>query len=310
MNGLVVAAGLAAGTGLAAALGAGAIERRAARWFLPGRRADPPGSDALAGPRRRPAPGAPRAPGSNVPAAWGRAPERASRGRAPERASRDRALGRDPAPRSQTPPVEPASATGPPFTAPRGPSMLGGQVHLTDQKLTAPRGQAVLVLGHADAGPRAGRINRRRIIRGLAALETDGALIVSGGAVAGRRSEARLLADAARDAGYRGPIALEEASRSTWENMANSQTLLEPYARIVIVSEPVHAAKARALLAAQRPDLASRLVADPSPVPRLASPRRVGLGLIDLLLSLRVAGWARDSAQGLAGLRRLAALYR
>ena len=206
--------------------------------------------------------------------------------------------------------MEPASATGPPFTAPRGPSVLGGQVHLTDQKLMAPRGQAVLVLGHADAGPRAGRINRRRIIRGLAALETDGALIVSGGAVAGRRSEARLLADAARDAGYRGPIALEEASRSTWENMANSQTLLEPYARIVIVSEPVHAAKARALFAAQRPDLASRLVADPGPVPRLASPRRVGLGLIDLLLSLRVAGWARDSAQGLAGLRRLAALYR
>ena len=301
MNRLAVAAGLAAGVGLAALLGAGAIERRAARWFLPGRRAAPPGSDALAGPRRRPAPGAPGAPGSNVRAAWDRAPERASR---------DRALGRDPAPRSQTPPVEPASATGPPFTAPRGPSVLGGQVHLTDQKLTAPRGQAVLVLGHADAGPRAGRINRRRIIRGLAALETDGALIVSGGAVAGRRSEARLLADAARDAGYRGPIALEEASRSTWENMANSQTLLEPYARIVIVSEPVHAAKARALLAAQRPDLASRLVADPGPVPRLASPRRVGLGLIDLLLSLRVAGWARDSAQGLAGLRRLAALYR
>ena len=203
MNRLAVAAGLAAGAGLAASLGAGAIERRAARWFLPDRRADPPGSDARAGRTR--------APG------W------IGRDRAPERAGRDRVPSRDPAPRSQVPPVEPASATGPPFAALRGPSVLGGQVHLTDQRLTAPRGQAVLVLGHADAGPRAGRINRRRIVRGLAALETDGALIVSGGAVAGRRSEARLLADAARDAGYRGPIALEEASRSTWENMANSR---------------------------------------------------------------------------------------
>ena len=291
MNGFVVAAGLAAG--------AGAIERRAARWFLPDRRADPPGSDARAGRTR--------APGW---IGWDRAPERAGRTRASQRTDRDRVPSRDPAPRSQAPPVKPASATSPPFTAPRDQAMLGGQVRPTDQRPATPRGQAVLVLGHADAGPRAGRINRRRIARGLAALEADGVLIVSGGAVAGRRSEAQLLADAARDAGYRGPIALEEASRSTWENMANSQALLEPRARIVIVSEPVHAAKARALLAAQRPDLAARLVADPNPAPRLANPWRVGLGLIDLLLSRRVAGWAQDSARGLAGLRRLATLRR
>ena len=299
MNGFVVAAGLAAGAGLAASLGAGAIERRAARWFLPDRRADPPGSDAGAGRTR--------APGW---IGWDRAPERAGRTRAPQRTDRDRVPSRDPAPRSQAPPVKPASATSPPFTAPRDQAMLGGQVRPTDQRPATPRGQAVLVLGHADAGPRASRINRRRIARGLAALEADGVLIVSGGAVAGRRSEARLLADAARDAGYRGPIALEETSRSTWENVANSQALLEPRARIVIVSEPVHAAKARALLAAQRPDLAARLVADPNPAPRLANPWRVGLGLIDLLLSRRVAGWAQDSARGLAGLRRLAALRR
>lgn len=295
----MVATGLAAGAGLAASLGAGAIERRAARWFLPDRRADPPGSDARAGRTR--------APG------WigrDRAPERAGRTWAPQRTDRDRVPSRDPAPRSQVPPVKPASATSPPFTAPRDQAMLGGQVRPTDQRPATPRGQAVLVLGHADAGPRAGRINRRRIARGLAALEADGVLIVSGGAVAGRRSEARLLADAARDAGYRGPIALEEASRSTWENMANSQALLEPRARIVIVSDPVHAAKARALLAAQRPDLAARLVVDPGSTPRLASLWRVGLGLIDLLLSRRVAGWAQDSARGMAGLRRLAVLRR
>ena len=295
----MVAAGLAAGAGLAASLGAGAIERRAARWFLPDWRADPPGSDARAG--RTQAPGW---------IGWDRAPERAGRTRASQRTDRDRVPSRDPAPRSQAPPMKPTAATSPPFTAPRDQTMLGGQVGPTDQRPATPRGQAVLVLGHADAGPRAGRINRRRIARGLAALEADGVLIVSGGAVAGRRSEARLLADAARDAGYRGPIALEEASRSTWENVANSQALLEPHARIVIVSEPVHAAKARALLAARRTDLAARLVVDPGPAPRLASPWRVGLGLIDLLLSRRVVGWAQDSARGLAGLRRLAVLRR
>ena len=290
MNGLVVAAGLAAGAGLAASLGAGAIERRAARWFLPDQRADPPGSDARAGRTR--------APG------W------TGRTRASQRTDRDRVPSRDPAPRSQAPPVKSTAITGPPFATPCDQPVLGVRAHPINQRLTVPRGQAVLVLGHADAGPRAGRINRRRIARGLAALEADGVLIVSGGAVAGRRSEARLLADAARDAGYRGPIALEETSRSTWENVANSQALLEPRARIVIVSEPVHAAKARAFLAAQRPDLAARLVADPGPAPRLASPWRVGLGLIDLLLSRRVAGWAQDSARGLAGLRRLAVLRR
>ena len=290
MNGLVVAAGLAAGAGLAASLGAGEVERRAARWFLPDRRADPPGSDARAGRTR--------APGW---IGWDRASQRTDRTRVPSR---------DPAPRSQAPPMKPPAATGPLFATPCDQPVLGVRAHPIDQRLTVPRGQAVLVLGHADAGPRASRINRRRIARGLVALEADGVLIVSGGAVAGRRSEAQLLADAARDAGYRGPIALEEASRSTWENMANSQALLEPRARIVIVSEPVHAAKARALLAAQRPDLAARLVADPNPAPRLANPWRVGLGLIDLLLSRRVAGWAQDSARGLAGLRRLAALRR
>ena len=290
MNGFVVAAGLAAGAGLTVSLGAGAIERRAARWFLPDQRADPPGSDARIG--------------------QDRAPERIDQDWTPQQTDRTRVPSRDPAPRSQAPPVKPASAADQPFTTPRDQSVLGGQVRSIDQRLTVPRGQAVLVLGHADAGPRASRINRRRIARGLAALEADGVLIVSGGAVAGRRSEARLLADAARDAGYRGPIALEEASRSTWENVANSQALLEPRARIVIVSEPVHAAKARALLAAQRPDLASRLVVDPGPAPRLASPWRVGLGLVDLLLSRRVAGWAQDSARGLAGLRRLASLRR
>ena len=295
MNRIVVAAGLAAGAGLAASLGAGEIERRAARWFLPDRRADPPGSDARAGRTR--------APGW---IGW----ERAGRTRASQRTDRDRVPSHDPAPRSQAPPVKPTVAKGPLFATPCDQPVLGVRAHPINQRLTVPRGQAVLVLGHADAGPRAGWINRRRIARGLAALEADGVLIVSGGAVAGRRSEARLLADAARDAGYRGPIALEETSRSTWENVANSQALLEPRARIVIVSEPVHAAKARALLAAQRPDLAARLVVDPGPAPRLASPWRVGLGLIDLLLSRRVAGWAQDSARGLAGLRRLAALRR
>ena len=98
----MVAAGLAAGAGLAASLGAGAIERRAARWFLPDRRADPPGSDARAGRTR--------APGW---IGWDWALERAGRTRASQRTDRDRVPSRDPAPRSQAPPVKSTAINGP-----------------------------------------------------------------------------------------------------------------------------------------------------------------------------------------------------
>jgi len=71
--------------------------------------------------------------------------------------------------------------------------------------------------------------------------------------------EARIMARYARERGYRGPIALETGSRSTRENLREIIPLIEDAESIAIVSNSPHAEMARAALAEQRPDLASRL---------------------------------------------------
>ena len=55
-------------------------------------------------------------------------------------------------------------------------------------------------------------------------------------------------------------VATETRARSTWENVAFSQPLVDEYPRLAIVSDPLHAARARRYLWQQSPDLASRLV--------------------------------------------------
>ncbi|MDO4900061.1 YdcF family protein [Actinomyces sp.] len=175
--------------------------------------------------------------------------------------------------------------------------------------------EVVLVLGHADAGSSAGAENRRRVRAGLRNRTTPTSLLVlSGGAVAGPVPEAELMARYATEGlGYSGPIVLEDASRSTWENIAAAAPMIEAADRIIVVSEPVHALKARLFLRRQYPNLAARLVrADDY---RLAEglargPGAAMLGLIDLALSACLPGWAQDSATGLAGVRRLLAYGR
>ncbi|HEY0260351.1 MAG TPA: YdcF family protein [Lacisediminihabitans sp.] len=54
-------------------------------------------------------------------------------------------------------------------------------------------------------------------------------------------------------------VLLEEASRTTWENIFNALPLLETATSIVIASNTFHARRARRYLATQRPDLADRL---------------------------------------------------
>jgi len=65
---------------------------------------------------------------------------------------------------------------------------------------------------------------------------------------------------ARRALGYRGPQRLDRASRSTWQNIENAASLIEAFDVVKIVSNPVHAEKARGYLWRQRPDLAARLV--------------------------------------------------
>jgi hypothetical protein len=123
--------------------------------------------------------------------------------------------------------------------------------------------EAVVVLGFGDAGPRANRVNRYRVRAALRSMDpraTSTVLVVCGGSVMGDEPEARILARHARDElGYAGPVLLEEASRSTRENVANAIPLIEDADTIRIVSDPVHGEEARRILRDLRPDLADRL---------------------------------------------------
>lgn len=89
----------------------------------------------------------------------------------------------------------------------------------------------------------------------------EACLVLSGGPAGGGQPEADLMADYARERhGYRGRLRVETESRSTWENIRNVIPLIEDVDRIKIVSQSLHAEKARAYLWRQRPDLAARLV--------------------------------------------------
>ena len=121
--------------------------------------------------------------------------------------------------------------------------------------------EAVVVLGYRNRGRRANAVNRWRVRAGLRSVEGAAVLVLSGGAVAGGRTEAELMAAYARDVcGYRGPIVVDGESRSTWQNVTNVIPLIEDADRIKIVSHSLHAEKAREYLWRQRPDLAARLV--------------------------------------------------
>jgi hypothetical protein len=86
-------------------------------------------------------------------------------------------------------------------------------------------------------------------------------LVLSGGCTGGPRSEAAVMAAYARAVrGHQGPLVLEEASRSAWENVTNVLPQIDTVDQIKIVSHPMHALKARAYLLRQRPDLTQRLV--------------------------------------------------
>lgn len=125
----------------------------------------------------------------------------------------------------------------------------------------AGTGEAVVVLGFRNRGARANVVNRWRVRAGVRSVEGAAVLVLSGGAVAGARTEAELMAAYARDVcGYRGSLTVESESRSTWQNVANVVPLIEGAGRIKVVSHSLHAEKAREYLRRQRPDLADRLV--------------------------------------------------
>jgi DUF218 domain len=122
---------------------------------------------------------------------------------------------------------------------------------------------AVVVLGYRNRGARANHINRYRVRAGLRSLDPtadDSVLVLCGGTVAGGVPEADLMERYARDElGYTGPVRLDRESATTWENVQNAIPLVEDAGTIAIVSNSLHAEKARAYLWKLRPDLACRL---------------------------------------------------
>jgi hypothetical protein len=121
----------------------------------------------------------------------------------------------------------------------------------------------VVVLGFRNAGTRANSVNRWRVragIRSLGPNASEWLLVLCGGPVGGPIPEAELMAHYARTRlGYLGPIVLEKTSGTTRENIENVLPLIEDAGTIRIVSNALHAAKARAYLWQRRPDLAARL---------------------------------------------------
>ncbi|MFI9533985.1 YdcF family protein [Nocardia fusca] len=122
--------------------------------------------------------------------------------------------------------------------------------------------EAVVVLGFRNAAPTVNALNRWRVRAGLRSCDPrlDTLMVFCGGAVAGARTEAELMAAYARERGWSGPVALDSTSRSTWENIENALALIDAADLIKIVSTPLHAEQARRYLAVMRPDLADRLV--------------------------------------------------
>ena len=125
-------------------------------------------------------------------------------------------------------------------------------------------GEAIVVLGFRNRGVRLNAVNRWRVRAAVRSRSHDGrrsVLVFSGGAVGGEIPEADLMARYAREKLHDdGEQVLERDSRTTWENVERAIPFVEHADRIVIVSNPFHAAKARVYLRRQRPDLAERLV--------------------------------------------------
>ncbi|WP_196814379.1 YdcF family protein [Nocardia sp. BMG111209] len=125
--------------------------------------------------------------------------------------------------------------------------------------------EAVVVLGYParpDGRPHPMQRWRCRIAARSMDRDGHGIVVFTGGAVRRTQAEADVMARYARDElGIPADrIVTETRARSTWQNIEFSIPLIEHADRILLASDPMHAARARRYLRIQRPDLAARLV--------------------------------------------------
>ena len=86
-------------------------------------------------------------------------------------------------------------------------------------------------------------------------------IVFSGGPSRGRPSEAETMAAYAVQLGVPAASARTESkAMSTWQNIELSLPMVEGFDRLAIVSDPLHAARGRRFVIAQRPGLAAHLV--------------------------------------------------
>ena len=143
--------------------------------------------------------------------------------------------------------------------------VLHGSASRWDLAAPAPNGRcALIVLGYPTK--RSGElraVQRWRVLMAKRAMDLLGAelIVFSGSASRGRPAEGDAMAAYAAALGVPARlIATESRASTTWENVEYSLPLLHGFERLAFVSDPLHAARARRYLRAQRPDLAGALV--------------------------------------------------
>jgi hypothetical protein len=108
-----------------------------------------------------------------------------------------------------------------------------------------------------------------------------------------------MAAYAVEQRGYSGKVVLEEESRTTWENVVNAIPLVEDADRIV--SNSLHAQKARRYLHRLRPDLARRLVRADDYRPGEWAPLKPFFAVYGLRTQRSASGAPRGRAPGASG---------
>lgn len=186
-------------------------------------------------------------------------------------------------------------------------------VRRTGRAASDPAGRpvAVVVLGFPGHRSWARAIQRWRVEMGARALarHPGSTLFLTGGRTRGPVSEAAEMAAIARSLGAADDrMVLEERSRTTWENVAFTRELVTPGSLVVLVSDGVHAHRARRWWIRQAPGETSLVVADPGrrPFERLwiTAPSALGQLLRPLILLAMSRGTAGGDVSAVHDRRR------
>jgi uncharacterized SAM-binding protein YcdF (DUF218 family) len=152
-------------------------------------------------------------------------------------------------------------------------------------------GCAVLVLGYpteSDGNPHP--LQRFRVQAGVTAYRENccNRIVFSGGAVRNQYAEARTMAEIAHGLGVpEHDMAVEDHARTTWENIGCSARYLENAKTVLLVSDSIHAQRAKRYACRQNPSLCSNMVAAGALPPLALLPWSVFASVYELLVRLR-----------------------